>query len=78
MPGFDLLAATLASCHALLYKRDSRAATLWIGIIWLMPVLGPVLYLVFGVNRIRRRAIKLGVHKTISRARSRRSRRTAA
>jgi hypothetical protein len=35
--GFDLLAAALASCHALLYKRDSRAATLWIGIIWLMP-----------------------------------------
>jgi cardiolipin synthase len=65
--GFDLLAAVLASCHALLYKRDSRAATLWIGIVWLMPVLGPILYLVFGVNRIRRRAIKLGVHQTISR-----------
>jgi cardiolipin synthase A/B len=65
--GFDLLAAVLASCHALLCKRDSRAATLWIGIVWLMPVLGPALYLVFGVNRIRRRAIKLGVHQTFSR-----------
>jgi cardiolipin synthase A/B len=65
--GFDLLAAVLASCHALLCKRDTRAATLWIGIVWLMPVLGPALYLVFGVNRIRRRAVKLGVHKTISR-----------
>ncbi|MEJ0089179.1 MAG: phospholipase D-like domain-containing protein [Limisphaerales bacterium] len=64
--GFDLLAATLASCHALLNKRDSRAATLWIGIIWLMPVLGPALYLVFGVNRIRRRAVQLGVHQNIS------------
>jgi cardiolipin synthase A/B len=65
--GFDLLAAVLASCHALLCKRDSRAATLWIGIVWLMPVLGPALYLVFGVNRIRRRAIKLGLHQTFSR-----------
>ena len=65
--GFDLLAAALASSHALLNKRDSRAATLWIGIIWLIPVFGPALYLVFGVNRIRRRAIKLGVHQTISR-----------
>jgi len=65
--GFDLLAALLASLHALLHKRDSRAATLWIGIIWLMPLFGPVLYLVLGVNRIRRRAISLGVHKTISR-----------
>ena len=64
--GFDLLAAMLASCHALLNKRDSRAATLWIGIIWLMPVVGPILYLVFGVNRIRRRAVKLGVHQNIS------------
>ena len=65
--GFDLLAAVLASCHALLNKRDSRAATLWIGIIWLLPVLGPALYLVFGVNRIRRRALSLGVHQTITR-----------
>ena len=62
--GFDLLAALLASMHALLHKRDSRAATLWIGIIWLMPVFGPILYLVFGVNRIRRRAISLRLQKT--------------
>jgi len=61
--GFDLLAALLASMHALLHKRDSRAATLWIGVIWLMPVLGPILYLVFGVNRIRRRAISLHLKK---------------
>jgi cardiolipin synthase len=65
--GFDFLAALLASLHALLHKRDSRAATIWIGIVWLVPVLGPALYLVLGVNRIRRRAVKLGVHKTISR-----------
>ena len=66
--GFDLLAAALASGHALLYKRDSRAATLWIGIVWLLPLFGSILYLVFGVNRIRRRAIQLGVHKTFNRA----------
>ena len=62
--GFDFLAAALASIHALLNKRDSRAATLWLGIIWMLPVLGPALYLTLGVNRIRRRAIQLGVHKT--------------
>ena len=65
--GFDFLAALLASAHALLHKRDSRAATLWIGFIWLLPVFGPILYLVLGVNRIRRRAVSLGVHKTFSR-----------
>jgi len=62
--GFDFLAALFASCHALLHKRDSRAATLWLGVIWLMPVLGPLLYLALGVNRIRRRALTLGVHST--------------
>ena len=65
--GFDLAAVLLASGHALLHKREPRAATLWIGVIWLLPALGPLLYLMLGVNRIRRRAIKLGVHKTFSR-----------
>ena len=65
--GFDVLACLLASSHALLHKRDNRAATIWIGVIWTLPALGPLLYLVLGVNRIRRHAIKLGVHKTRSR-----------
>ena len=65
---FDLLASLLASAHALLHKRDTRAATLWIGFIWLMPAVGPLLYLALGVNRIRRRALVLGVHKTIRRS----------
>ncbi|HTY88170.1 MAG TPA: phospholipase D-like domain-containing protein [Candidatus Acidoferrum sp.] len=62
--GFDFLACLLASVHALLHKRDTRAATLWLGFIWLVPVIGPLLYLALGVNRIRRRALVLGVHKT--------------
>ena len=62
--GFDFLAVSLASVHALLHKRDSRAAALWLGIIWLLPALGPLLYLVLGVNRIRRQAVLLGVHKS--------------
>jgi len=65
--GFDFMAAMLASCHALLNKRDTRAATLWIGVIWLLPVIGAVFYLTLGVNRIRRRALFLGVHQTLTR-----------
>jgi cardiolipin synthase len=65
--GFDLFACVLASGHALLHKRDTRAATIWISIVWFLPALGPLLYLALGVNRIRRRAVKLGVHKTFSR-----------
>ena len=65
--GFDFVAALLASIHALLHKRDSRAATLWLATIWFLPLFGPILYLALGVNRIRRRAISLGLHKTITR-----------
>src|ERR1017187_1311454 len=65
--GFGSLTALPASVHVLLRKRDSRAAALWIGLIWLLPIFGPVLYLVFGVNRIRPRAISLGRHKLIGR-----------
>ncbi len=45
-----------ASCHAIIYKRDSRAATGWVGLIWLAPVVGPILYILLGINRVRRRA----------------------
>jgi cardiolipin synthase len=51
-----LFAAALASAHAVLNKRDTRAAVLWIGFIWLLPLLGPALYLLLGVNRVRRKA----------------------
>ena len=52
-----ILLAVVASGHVVLYKRDSRAAVAWAGLIWLVPVLGAVLYAVFGINRVRRRAL---------------------
>jgi cardiolipin synthase A/B len=64
---FSLVAALAASGHALLHKRDTRAATLWVGVIWLAPVVGPLLYLILGVNRIRRRAIRLGRRRSVGR-----------
>ncbi len=44
------------AAHAILYKRDSRAAVAWVGLIWLSPIIGSVLYILLGVNRVRRRA----------------------
>jgi cardiolipin synthase len=55
-------AGRLASAHAVLHKRDTRAVVLWIGFICLLPLLlGPVLYLylLLGVNRVRRKALLL-------------------
>ncbi|HEX9398947.1 MAG TPA: phospholipase D-like domain-containing protein [Anaeromyxobacter sp.] len=51
-----LAVALAASGHVVLHKRDVRAALGWIAFIWLAPVIGAAAYLVFGVNRIRRRA----------------------
>ena len=48
--------AVVASAHVVLTKRDSRAAIGWVGIIWLTPMIGTALYVLFGVNRIHRRA----------------------
>jgi cardiolipin synthase len=54
-----VLVAVLGSAHAVLYKRDSRAAVLWVGFIWLVPLMGAILYLLLGVNRIRRHAVSI-------------------
>jgi cardiolipin synthase len=54
-----LLLAGLTSAHAILHKRDTRATVLWIGFICLLPLLGPVLYLLLGINRVRRKAQSL-------------------
>lgn len=58
--GLAVLAAALfASGHAVIYKRESRSAALWVVLIWVMPALGPILYLLMGVNRVQRRAARL-------------------
>lgn len=56
---FHLVVSPLAALHALLYKREPRAALGWVGLCLLLPVAGPIIYMVFGINRIRRRARQL-------------------
>ncbi len=57
--GLSLVLSILAAGHAVLYKRDTRAAIAWVGFVWLVPLVGPVLYFLFAVNRVRRRATLL-------------------
>jgi cardiolipin synthase len=54
-----VLLATFLTGHVLLTKRDIGASIGWIGIAWLSPFLGGVLYLTFGINRVVRRARQL-------------------
>ena len=51
-----LIAAPVAMWHALLYKRDPRAAMGWISVCLLFPIIGPALYFFFGINRVHHRA----------------------
>jgi cardiolipin synthase len=51
--------AVLVTVHVLLHKRDVAAAIGWIGLGWLSPILGPALYWMFGINRVRRRAYRI-------------------
>jgi cardiolipin synthase len=58
---FHALLAPATAIHALLYKRDPRAAFGWIAVCVLFPLADPLLYLFFGLNRARDRAQSLGL-----------------
>ena len=57
----EILLSVLAVGHALLHKRDSRAALGWVGVSLFFPFIGPLLYFLFGINRVRTRAQQLGM-----------------
>jgi cardiolipin synthase len=51
--------ATLVTVHVLLNKRNVGTSISWMGIAWLSPFVGGVLYYALGVNRVKRRALRL-------------------
>ena len=54
-----VLLSVIVTIDVLLKKSDVRGALGWIGLVWLAPILGSLLYYVFGINRVTRRALKL-------------------
>ncbi len=58
---FHAILAPATALHALLFKRDPRAAFGWIAVCILFPLAGPLLYVLFGLNRARGRAQRLGL-----------------
>ena len=52
IPPIHIMMAVLASGHALLNKADSRGAFGWIALCIILPLAGPILYLIFGINRV--------------------------
>jgi cardiolipin synthase len=59
----SLYALVTLACvtHILLYKRDSRAALGWLGLVVLFPIAGSVLYVLFGINRVQRKAQRISL-----------------
>ncbi|UCD65574.1 MAG: cardiolipin synthase [Deltaproteobacteria bacterium] len=57
------IAILATAVHILYRKRDTRAAAGWLGLVWFAPILGVILYWMFGVNRIKRRAMLRFAHK---------------
>lgn len=55
--GFVL--AVCVTVHALLRKREVASSVGWIGFAWFAPITGALSYVMFGVNRVRRRAQRI-------------------
>ena len=51
-----------AATHALMYKRDPKAAWAWIVTCLVLPPVGPLLYILLGINRVRTKAQRLKWH----------------
>jgi cardiolipin synthase len=55
----NVFVVLISAGHALFYKRDPRAALGWIAVCIIFPLAGPLLYFLFGINRVRTKAKKL-------------------
>jgi cardiolipin synthase A/B len=68
VPLIHLLLALGVSIHVLLSRREAGSSVAWIGLAWLSPILGSVLYLLLGINRVKRRALSLRRPRPTARA----------
>jgi cardiolipin synthase len=57
LAALSIVLGAAAAIHAAMTKEEVRAATGWVGVILLSPIVGAVLYAIAGVNRIRRATI---------------------
>ena len=54
--GLVIAMGLLAAAHAILTKRDPKAAMGWVAICVIFPLFGSILYFLFGINRVETRA----------------------
>jgi cardiolipin synthase len=56
---FYLTLAIGTSIHILLYKDDIKSSIGWIALVFLSPFIGTILYIFLGINRVKRKSLKL-------------------
>ncbi|MCL2144803.1 MAG: phospholipase D-like domain-containing protein [Endomicrobia bacterium] len=54
-----IVISAVCAIHILLNKEDVKGSISWLGIVILSPFVGAVLYVFLGINRVRRKAVKL-------------------
>ena len=57
LAAISIVTGAVAIAHAAMTKEDVRAATGWVGVILLSPIIGAFVYFIAGVNRIRHTAL---------------------
>lgn len=57
--------AVTVTFHAVLRKPETGTVIAWVGLAWISPILGPIAYFCFGINRIQRMAISLEIGENI-------------
>ena len=55
----DLCGSIAVTVHVLLNKRNVTSAIGWIGLAWFSPFIGTIIYFTFGINRVKRKAMRM-------------------
>ncbi|HEV2609825.1 MAG TPA: cardiolipin synthase [Noviherbaspirillum sp.] len=61
---FHIVAALAVTVDAVFRKRHVQSIIGWTGLAWMVPLGGAILYLCFGINRIHRAGIAIGLEKS--------------
>jgi cardiolipin synthase len=59
-----------AALHILFHKNDVRSSIGWIALVFLSPFFGTIAYILFGINRVSRKAVKLNKRNISQNART--------
>lgn len=61
--GLNVSLSLTTAGHALFFKRTPQSALGWVAVCIMFPFIGPFFYFLFGINRVRNRALKMEVRR---------------